>query len=108
MEIMNGIYREINGRKLPVGHLKFLLDGQTKVSFTATSLQEISDSLEVENAPFATLLINARVQTSPEILSELLKEVLKETENTHGRKIIIKSIDSFRPGYPKPRHRLAG
>jgi G3E family GTPase len=107
VKIMNGIYGEINRQKLPVGHLKFLLNGQTKISFTATSGEEIINNLEVQNGAVATLLINARVETSPEMLSELIKDVLKERENRNDCKIIIKSTDSFRPGYPKPSHRLA-
>ncbi len=106
IDIMNSIYREIMDRKLPVGHLKFLLNGQTKISFTATSGEEMINSLEIQNEPFATLLIDARVETTPAILSGLIHKVLKETENRHACKIIIKSTDSFRPGFPKPTYRM--
>lgn len=106
IELMNVIHQQIDAQKLPIGHLKFLLNGETKVSFTATSGEEILTCRQVPKKPFATLLINARVQTSPEILSGLIKIVLNEAENRYGCKIIIKGIDSFRPGYPKPTHRL--
>jgi Ni2+-binding GTPase involved in maturation of urease and hydrogenase len=104
--IIKGIYKNIHLHNYTVGHLKFLLNKQKKISFTSTSGEEIISNLKMEKGSFSTLLINARVQTSPELLSRLISEVMRKAEIEFGCKIIVKSIASFQPGYPNPTHRL--
>ncbi len=106
ISIMKRAYQKIYSNNLPIGHLKFFLNGETKISFTSISGEEPLKGLNMQKGSFATLLVNARVQTDPEILSLLMREVLQETEKEFGCKIIVKGTDSFRPGYPKPVHRL--
>jgi hypothetical protein len=73
-------------------------------------MNAIHDKLKKENYPVrrlkfwqtpATLLINARVQTDPETLSQLVAGAIAETPGvqTLSRKV-------FQPGYPKPQYRL--
>ena len=45
-------------------------------------------------------------QTSPETLSHIVSEAIKETEIKYDCKIVVKSNASFQPGYPKPTHRI--
>ncbi len=54
----------------------------------------------------AALLINIRVQTSPEQIKQLVSDAVRELEVQSGCKIIVNSFASFQPGYPKPVHRL--
>lgn len=88
----------------PIGHLKFLLDGRTKLSFTATGS---TDDHHPEPAPSATLLINARVQTEPANLSNLIANAITTIEKEYDCTIHTISKHAFQPGFPKPTHRVA-
>lgn len=88
----------------PIGHLKFLLDGHTKISYTNTGT---TDHPTPQPAAKTTLLINARVQTDPQTLSEHVKTAIDTIEKQFP--CIIRTIteSSFQPGYPRPTHRIA-
>jgi Ni2+-binding GTPase involved in maturation of urease and hydrogenase len=88
----------------PIGHLKFLLDGKTKLSFTATGA---TDDHQPEPAPSANLLINARVQTEPASLSDLVANAITAIENEYDCSIRTVSNRCFQPGFPKPTHRIS-
>ena len=88
----------------PIGHLKFLLDGRTKISITATGATDHTEPLPAEKS---TLLINARVQTEPAILSRLIADTIRATEKEHDCTIRINTESCFQPGYPRPTHRIA-
>lgn len=104
--LMKMIYQKIHLNKYPIGHLKFLLNGEKKISFTNAPKEEILDIIENKKNNLVTLLINARVQTSPENLSNLISEVINETEIKSNCKITVKSIAAFKPGFPRPTHRI--
>jgi Ni2+-binding GTPase involved in maturation of urease and hydrogenase len=86
----------------PIGHLKFLLDGKTKISYTALAAEV---AVEVVPAGTATLLINARVQTEPAILAGLVAAAIGEIEAQYGCTLVTKKCAAFQPGFPKPTHR---
>jgi hypothetical protein len=88
----------------PIGHLKFLLNGKTKLSFTATGS---TDDHHPEPALSATLLINARVQTDPISLSNLVASAITAVEKEYDCTIRTISRRSFQPGFPKPTHRIS-
>jgi Ni2+-binding GTPase involved in maturation of urease and hydrogenase len=88
----------------PIGHLKFLLDGKTKLSITATGS---TDDHHPEPAPSATLLINARVQTEPANLSNLIDNAITAIEKEYDCTIRTISKHAFQPGFPKPTHRIS-
>ncbi len=102
VNIINAIYKKIRLAGYTIGHLKYLLNGHIKISYTAATKQE--DTHITSDLPTATLLINARVQTTPEILSHLVQEVLKE--ESKGNYILITGSAAFQPGYPQPAHRI--
>jgi Ni2+-binding GTPase involved in maturation of urease and hydrogenase len=102
--LMLDIHRRIAGARYPVGHLKFLLNGREKFSFTSTTAAELISV--AEPAASATLLLNARVQTVPEMLCRLVALAIAELENEGGLKIMNKSVSSFQPGFPTPVHRM--
>lgn len=106
VDLIRTIYQKIYFNKWPVGHLKFLLNGEKKISFTYSLVEEILDTVATKKSDSATLLINARVQTSPESLSKIMSESIKETEIKSNCEIAIKSIASFQPGFPTPTHRI--
>ena len=109
MQATNGLIKTISQKiqfnEYPIGHLKFLLNNEKKISITHTSQEEVFDNI-VEERKYAGLLINARVQTSPETLSHIVSEAIKETEIKFDCKIVVKSNASFQPGYPKPAYRI--
>jgi Putative GTPases (G3E family) len=108
LDLINKIGFAINRYQWPVGHLKFFLNdgrGQRKISFTLMN----SPSLHVEpgsDTGSARLLINARVQTSPQALQKLIGEMINKVKTETGCTIIEGESAAFQPGYPKPEHRI--
>jgi hypothetical protein len=90
----------------PIGHLKCLIDDTTKVSFTATERTGSTGHIMIHPAATANLLINARIQTTPVILSELMAEAIFITEREQGCTIRTLTASCFQPGYPRPTHRI--
>ena len=88
----------------PIGHLKFLIDSHIKISYTTTGT---TDTQAPQPAAIATLLINARVQTDPQTLSDHVKDAIKKIENKYDCTTRTLIEASFQPGYPRPTHRLA-
>jgi len=109
MQAANGLIKTISQKiefnEYPIGHLKFLLNGEKKISITHSSREEVFDNM-VEERKSAGLLINARVQTSSEALSHIVSEAIAETEIKFNCTIEVKSHASFLPGYPKPVYRI--
>ena len=102
--LMTAIYNKIKKGKLSIGHLKFLLDGKDKISFTASDFPPLPP---VTANHSATLLINARVQTDPQTLSQLVATAIAETNTQYQANIHTITHKAFQPGYPRPTHRLA-
>jgi hypothetical protein len=102
--LMQKIYLRIMAGGYPIGHLKFLLNRKEKFSFTATSAVEVIP--EYGPAGTSSLLLNARVQTEPEILSRLVSDAVAELEKRDRFRIRIRSDSSFQPGFPKPAYRM--
>lgn len=104
---MQALFTKTKAANYAIGHLKFLLNGESKVSYTSTSSDDMMTYLpEPKAANTATLLINARVQTSPEQLQALVNDAIEETEISYDCKIVVASTSAFRPGYPRPTHRI--
>ncbi len=104
--LISQIHARIKENNFVVGHLKFLLDGETKLSYTSSGEAD-TGIVGNKKALFATLLINARVQTEPGALAGLIEDSIKEIESSTGCKIITREISAFQPGYPSPTHRMA-
>lgn len=102
--LIRAILHKVNARKYTIGHLKFLLNGKSKISFTASSPRTFS--FKTHPAYSANLLLNARVQTEPEILLQLISESIREEEERSKIRIRINSVSAFQPGYPAPAHRI--
>jgi G3E family GTPase len=105
-ELVQTIYQNIQHANLAIGHLKFLIDDKIKISYTI--LAEEFNNIKTDNTSSAFILINARIQTTPVFLTELIHKAIQQTENENSCSIVKKSFASFQPGYPKPTHRIAG
>src|SRR5258705_7131511 len=103
-ELVNKIYKAVKAGHYPIGHLKFLINQATKISFT--SEMELPVAIKPVPAASAAMLINMRVQTTPEILTGLITKAIKETELQSGCRIIVTSLSAFQPGYPRPVYRM--
>ncbi len=104
--LISKIHSGIKENNFAIGHLKFLLNGNTKLSYT-TAGEADARIMESEKAFFATLLINARVQTEPGTLARLIEDSIKEIETSTGCKIITREISAFQPGFPSATYRMA-
>jgi G3E family GTPase len=105
--IIDDIYYKIDQQQLVIGHLKFFIetpDWKKKISITAMS--RVSYNLPEENSSQVKLLINARVQTEPQTLQKIVFETLKQIVQKHDCNINVEKWSSFKPGYPKPLHRI--
>ena len=102
------IYQKIKDQQYAIGHLKYLInDGveQFKISYTATSNEKNLPADRISNK--ASVLINARVQTSPEALEKIIHEAINEAALKTNSRLRMQSISAFKPGFPKPTHRFA-
>lgn len=107
IELVSSIHNRIQEKELLIGHLKFLLNGDIKISFTAAMDAPAGTHIEPAPASVATLLINARVQTGPGLLTDIITEVMNEVKLRLHAVIKIISHSAFQPGYPRPTHRIA-
>jgi G3E family GTPase len=103
-DLINNIYKKINEHQYIIGHLKFLINGAVKISFTSNTQPDVA--IKIEPAASVALLINIRVQTEPEIIEQLIAAALQETEMQSGCKIVVNSLSTFQPGYPRPAYRI--
>ena len=104
VDLVNNIYSRINVGQYAIGHFKCFIDGAVKISFVSNS--EPPASIKKQFSGSASLLINIRVQASPEEIQQLLTEAIHNEEAKSGCRIIVNSLSAFQPGYPKPTHRM--
>ncbi len=107
--LINLIHSALLKLKLPIGHLKFLVDNgreQVKLGFYSGNEAESSFRLPMSESERVVVLINARVQTEPESLQQVIEEAVLETEKLGGCRIIEKTSSAIRPGQPVPTFRI--
>lgn len=102
-KLMNAICKNIQAQELSIGHLKFLINGVVKISITST--MEPLIFLQKTPASTVSMLINVRVQATPEIITRLINTSIHETEIKYSCKVIVNSNTAFKPGYPQPLYR---
>ncbi len=106
---INKITDDIVKKGLAIGHLKYFMsfnDKSLKLSYT-TILDKTDDkSSGYDKARSVDLLINARIQTSPEELKQILFDNLSNLKSIKGVQINEKFISYFQPGFPNPTHRM--
>lgn len=90
-----------------VGHVKLRLttpDGVTKVSLTGSVPSY--DEQTWTPAVAAGVVVNARVQTTPEDLDAVIERCLAAADVALGTASTGRRGDVFRPSYPTPTHRM--
>ena len=106
---IKNIYDKIAELGYPIGHLKFLLDDgerQEKISFTSNKQPWTRPKYDRIRTDRVVILINARVQTEPTLLREIISNAINELESATGCKFIEGKLSSFKPGYPEPSQRI--
>lgn len=102
------VFDRLQQEQLVIGHMKFFIDskeGSQKISFTTTSTSA-SVTVSLPDTDRVSLMINARVQTTPERLIAIVDEALRSTENRFGCRIEEGNSAAFAPGFPKPTYRM--
>jgi Ni2+-binding GTPase involved in maturation of urease and hydrogenase len=106
--IMRSIADQIQMNGYPIGHLKFFVDSgdfKTKVSLTSCSTG-YDIRLPDQNFPEASLIINARVETRPSFLKDIVGNAIQQAEQRYPCKIDFGKWSAFQPGFPRPTHRI--
>lgn len=103
------ITSDIVSKGFTIGHLKFFLtfnDKSIKISQTTISDDSSTMPLVYEKSGSADLLINARIQASPEELKTILFNNLNKLKSIKGVQVREKFLSYFQPGFPNPTHRV--
>jgi hypothetical protein len=86
-DFMKKLSNEVIEKNFPIGHLKFFLkynDKSSKISYTTILDNTKIEPITYEKSDSAYLLVNARIQTSPDELSKILFENLNELKLVEG------------------------
>jgi Ni2+-binding GTPase involved in maturation of urease and hydrogenase len=109
MILIDNIYKKIQEAGYTIGHLKFLVsDGEwhKKYSYTTMVTEDCFAATELHRSNHLDILINARVQTTPQLLQQVIELAIEETINQINCRIATHQSSVFQPGYPKPLHRI--
>lgn len=109
-QIVGKILTEIEIRKWTIGHLKFIFEanGHTeKISFTTNVNRQDLEKLSISNASEAKLMINARIETEPDALKQLVADVVQSVRLESHAAIQELNTSAFKPGFPNPTHRMS-
>ncbi len=107
-DLMNNLADRLAAESLPIGHVKLIAEnGKQNVSANITG--DVS-TLQFRGAAGTSehlkLIINARVETSPEHLDELVREVLITTIGDKYENEVT-AWKFLQPGRPTPTHRFS-
>lgn len=94
-----------------VGHAKITAGtgtgDYTKLSLTAAGARPTPDRTGAGAISHTQALINARIACEPEELDRAIAQAVTAADNAHGVTSSLSPAASFKPGYPRPIHRLA-
>ncbi len=108
-KFIDALIANIVVERLPIGHLKFLLfyDHKTiKLSSTTGAESKQSEIDPSERSNEVRLMVNARIQTTPDKLRQLVVNSLVHLRSENGIIIHENFISVFQPDFPEPTHRL--
>ncbi len=107
--LINKMYEKIRRKRYPIGHLKFLISSgqwQRKISFTSLYEPFLKQTRQTVKSNTVTLLINARIETQPGQLKQILTDTINEIGTGDDCQIESKQSAVFQPQFPKPQHRI--
>lgn len=106
-DLVSKLASAIEYKGFAVGHVKAILqnDGDSILANITGGKETLQFRGQIDPGKTATLTINARVQTEPQILETLVFEILDASLTWQGEKRII-SLNTLSPGRPNPTHRI--
>ena len=107
VSLAENIYEKIKHQQLTIGHVKYLInDGSNQYKISYTTVAQPGNILSGGTSLKASVIINARVQTEPGALKQIIDEAIYEVALKTNSKIQVQSISAFQPGFPTPTHRI--
>jgi len=109
-QLIGLILSETENRNWTIGHLKFIIEanGRTeKISFTTNINRHDLEELSLSNASEAKLIINARIETDPDALKQMVAAVVQSIRKESKATILELNTSAFKPGFPNPTHRMS-
>jgi G3E family GTPase len=106
--LIRSITHQIQSNHIAIGHLKFFVESdriREKISITSTSTESDIRISDVASAK-ASVLINARVETNPSILEKIVDQAVAYVEARFDCNIVSGEWSVFKPGFPRPTHRI--
>lgn len=106
--ILGRIIDQLQEQRLFIGHLKCYLESEVigeKISFTTTSTSA-EFCLSIPETKQLNVLLNARVQTIPEILATVVDTAIAGAEVKFDCEIKVSKEAVFIPGKPVPTYRF--
>jgi G3E family GTPase len=90
-----------------IGHLKSVFTSGGKslwVNLTNLTSAPLVSGNTLATLSKGSLILNARVQLSPDILEKIVREVVAKIAERHAVKAEIDDLQCFSPAYPNPPH----
>jgi len=109
MTFMETIKNKLSSCSIEIAHLKvYEVSGDDFTKASLTSIFEDVEYNKLMNSKIkqAHLFVNARVYTSPEVLSPIVDNALKESSLQQGILLSGIEIECFKPGKPNPTFRM--
>ncbi|MGO8695790.1 MAG: GTP-binding protein [Rectinemataceae bacterium] len=112
LAVVRGLSRHMEGAGL--GHVKIFVsapDFEGKLSLTAGDFVDPDRAPDLGLPEFrarrTVVALNARIQTDPALLADALSAAVDEARISAGVSIEEEDRSAFRPGEPRPRHRMS-
>ena len=109
LDFMESFSASIVQKSLTIGHLKFYVTSNNesqKISLTSLSNMSINNTFNNTKSNKVNLLVNARIQTDPNELRKIITDILNVIKSHNQVSISEQNVSFFKPGYPKPTHRI--
>jgi G3E family GTPase len=109
--LVSQIQRKAAVGEMSIAHLKILVTAgevSDRIALTDTyGFPRWSDNVAIPETDSLSLIINARVHSSPEELTKLIKGSVAESAHLFRVAADLPHLESFSPAAPKPQYRFA-
>jgi len=108
IEFIDSLISQINSYEIPIGHLKFLLQGEGvshKISFTTIFDEDWKKWVPDFEINSVQLMVNSRIETTPDVAKEIVKKGVVAISGA-GVFVSENHKQAFQPGFPNPTHRI--
>jgi Ni2+-binding GTPase involved in maturation of urease and hydrogenase len=111
LDIAERVQASLKAMDLEIAHLKLTLTPDEGNDIAAANLvrddgePELSHMLQ-EPIEAGQLILNLRAEADPEVLKNVMNDVLGNVAKLGAFELAIEHLESFRPGKPEPTHRM--